>query len=63
MTELREQRCPRCGGYLKVIVVRKPIWSEMPATWVEASAPSAVSPVQFEEVEEVGDCFRCTGAY
>lgn len=55
-----EHKCPRCGGYLPVVVVRKPIHEDVP---VLERTYTVKGLKGYEDVEEVADCVRCTGGY
>ena len=60
MSESRDHKCPRCGGYLPTVTVRVPVY-------VEHASLSSVGPIKvfagYEDREEVADCVRCTGGY
>ena len=61
MSDSREHKCPRCGASLLTVTVKKPTYH------YETRGTAALSPqlvnVTYEEHEEPGECFRCTGSY
>lgn len=60
MSESRDHKCPRCGGYLATVTVRVPVYEEMPTGG--GGTPIDVL-LRYEDREEVAECVRCTGAY
>lgn len=57
---MTDHKCPRCGTPLKVVVVKRPVYHQIP------DLPSGLVRevlVRVDEVEETSDCVRCTGGY
>ncbi len=52
--------CPICGDELKMIVVRVPVYEEMPTGG--GGTPIDVL-VRYEEREDICECPKCKGAY
>lgn len=62
MSESRDHKCPRCGGYLPTVTVRVPVYLDhMYFEGGEIINNRVLT--RYEEVEEVVECVRCTGAY
>lgn len=62
MTDSREHKCPRCGASLPTVTVKVPVYIEH-LSLVSGQLVSEMIPVSYEEHEEPGECFRCTGSY
>lgn len=55
-----DPKCPRCGTKLPTVTVQKPILRDPPT---EAAPDAYQASMGFAEVEETGECVRCTGSY
>lgn len=62
MSESRDHKCLRCGGYLPTITVRVPVYVDY-AHFKGGEIVESQVLARYEEREEVGDCVRCTGGY
>lgn len=63
MSESRDHKCPRCGGYLPTVTVRVPVYANMSHMNIPAGAWPTPIVSRYEEREEVAECVRCTGGY
>ena len=57
----RDHKCPRCGGFLPTVTVKKLVIG--PGEILIDGVKVGTSDGIYREVEEVADCVRCTGGY
>lgn len=62
MSESRDHKCPRCGGYLATVTVRVPV-TKHEIVDLDTHHNGFMEFTRYEDREEVADCVRCTGGY
>ena len=62
MSESRDHKCPRCGTHLPTVTVRVPVYLDHMHFKDGVIVENRIL-ARYEEVEEVAECVRCTGAY
>ncbi len=62
MSESRDHKCPRCGGYLATVTVWVPVYLDH-MHFEDGEIIENRVLTRYEEREEVAECVRCTGGY